>query len=282
MSIFIEGHESRSDKENLSMKWFRIIFGTKTKSGKLFDVILLWAILISVALVMVESVPSIRADHKQLLIYLEYFFTALFTLEYLLRIAVVRKPLKYITSFYGIIDLLSIIPSYLGIILTGGQHLMVIRMLRLLRVFRVLKLMRYLRELRSLGDSLMNSRRKIAVFLLSVFTLTVIFGTIMYMIESEKDGFTSIPRSIYWAIVTLTTVGYGDIAPQTVLGQLLASMIMLFGYAIIAVPTGLVTADLVKGKSHPAKKSDDCPRCGTGEHLEDSRFCRICGKKLVE
>ena len=128
----------------------------------------------------------------------------------------------------------------------------------------------------------MNSRRKIAVFLLSVFTLTVIFGTIMYMVESEKDGFTSIPRSIYWAIVTLTTVGYGDIAPQTVLGQLLASVIMLFGYAIIAVPTGLVTADLVKGKSHPAKKSDACPRCGANEHVEDSRFCRICGKKLVE
>ena len=261
------------------MGLFRIIFGTKTKFGKLFDVVLLWAILVSVLLVMAESVPSIRVNHHHALLYAEYFFTGLFTLEYLLRIIVVRHPLKYITSFYGIVDLLSILPSYFGLFVTGTHSLMVIRTLRLLRVFRVLKLMRYLRELRALGDSLVNSRRKIAVFLLSVFTLAVIFGTIMYMIESEEDGFTSIPRSIYWAIVTLTTVGYGDIAPQTVTGQFLASIIMLLGYAIIAVPTGLVTADLIKGGR--GSKKIACPRCGTKEHLKDARYCHTCGERLI-
>lgn len=280
MSIFIEGHESRSDKEgSTSIYLFRTIYGTGTKAGKRFDVILLWAILISVLLVMLESVPELHDRYLTELRYAEWFFTILFTIEYILRIAVVRNPLKYILSFYGLVDLISILPSYLGLFIVGSHSLMVVRTLRLLRVFRVLKLMRYVRELRSLGDAIVGSRRKIAVFLMSVLALTVIFGTLMYMVESKEAGFTSIPRSIYWAIVTLTTVGYGDIAPQTVIGQFLASVIMLFGYAIIAVPTGLVTAELIQEK-HDSSKTE-CSRCGAVLHSDDARYCRICGHKLV-
>lgn len=190
MSIFIEGHESRSDKEGgLSMTIFRIIFGTGSPKGRLFDIVLLWAIMISVLLVMLESVPSLQERFQTELRYAEWFFTILFTIEYVLRIIIVRRPLKYMLSFYGIVDLVSILPSYLGLIFVGTHSLMVIRTLRLLRVFRVLKLMRYVRELRSLGDALIGSKRKIAVFLMSVLALTVIFGTIMYMIESEGSGF---------------------------------------------------------------------------------------------
>jgi voltage-gated potassium channel len=280
MSIFIEGHESRSNEEKGISIWvFRTIFGTSTKAGKRFDVILLWAIVVSVMLVMLESVPSIHDRFLTELRYAEWFFTVLFTIEYALRIIVVRNPMRYILSFYGLVDLISILPSYMGLIITGSHSLMVVRTLRLLRVFRVLKLMRYVRELRSLGDAIVGSRRKIAVFLMSVLALTVIFGTVMYMIESKEAGFTSIPRSIYWAIVTLTTVGYGDIAPQTVAGQLLASIIMLLGYAIIAVPTGLVTAELINEKHE--NSSEICDRCGAQDHTDDARYCRRCGHRMV-
>lgn len=284
MSIFIEGHESRSDSENLSMKAFRVIFGTSTKAGKRFDVILLWAIILSVGMVMLESVSSIRDRFESELNIAEWFFTILFSLEYLMRIVLVKHPLKYMTSFYGIVDLLSIIPSYLAFLLPGGQSLRIVRMLRLLRVFRVLKLIRYVRELRALGDSLLASRQRIAVFLVSVFTLAVLFGTVMYIIEDEAGGFDSIPKSIYWAIVTLTTVGYGDISPQTGFGQFLASMIMLMGYAIIAVPTGLVTADFISRKQKMDEELEiletGCKRCGAIGHASDARYCRVCAERL--
>ena len=259
-------------------KIFIIIFGTDTHAGRNFDIALLYAILLSIVVVMLESVDHIHEEYGTILIVSEWIFTGLFTVEYLARIVSIRKPLYYAFSFYGIIDFLSVIPTYLALIFTGGQYLLVIRALRLLRVFRILKLTRYMGEATTLVAALKASRHKITVFLGAVFTIVVIMGTMMYMIEGGDNGFTSIPRSVYWAIVTLTTVGYGDIAPQTVLGQTLASVIMIMGYAIIAVPTGIVTAELTVAKNRQSKVK--CGKCGMENHAADALFCHKCGNQI--
>lgn len=266
------------ERSPLRRKLYLIVFGTSTRAGRLFDVALLWAILVSVLLVMLESVPSIRAHHGTALYVAELIFTGLFTVEYILRLWIAQRPRHYAMSFFGIVDLLSILPTFLSLAIGGAQSLMVIRVLRLVRVFRVLKLARFINEAGMLGRALVASRRKIMVFLLAVLTIVTIFGTVMYLVESPEAGFTSIPRSLYWTIVTLTTVGYGDIAPQTTLGQMIASMIMILGYAIIAVPTGIVGVEMAKGTA-PGK---ECLNCHATGHLGDARYCRRCGAELPE
>jgi voltage-gated potassium channel len=259
-------------------KLYEIIFEADTRTGKFFDVLLLFVILFSVVLVMLESVPSIAIKHLQTLHILEWIITAIFTLEYIIRIIIVRRPFRYIFSFYGIIDLLSVIPTYLSLLIVGSHSLVVIRMLRLVRIFRILKLTRYTAAGRSLGRAMWASREKISVFIFLVVILVVIIGTVMYMIEGVTHGFTSIPRSIYWAIVTLTTVGYGDISPETPIGQFLASIVMLLGYAIIAVPTGIVTSELIK--STTKQNTQVCQNCLCESHDEDAVFCKKCGVEL--
>lgn len=264
--------------KNRRDKLYEIIFEADTRSGKIFDVVLLFVILLSVLLVMLESVPSIRESYSQLLRTLEWGITVIFTIEYLLRIIIVKKAFKYIFSFYGIIDFLSVIPTYLGLFIVGSHSLVVIRILRLLRVFRILKLTRYTQAGRTLAKAMWASREKISVFIFFVLTIVVIVGTIMYLIEGEAHGFTSIPRSIYWSIVTLTTVGYGDISPETSLGQLLASVVMILGYAIIAVPTGIVTAEMMKSSTD--NNTQVCPGCLHDKHEDDAIFCKKCGTRL--
>lgn len=258
----------------------RIIFETDTKAGKYFDITLLWFIITSVIVVMLESVSSIKADFKQTLFILEWVFTGIFTLEYILRLYLSGRTWKYALSFFGLIDLLSILPSFLSFFIVGTQSLMVIRILRLLRVFRVLKLAHFLKQSTALVNALKASKQKITVFIFAVLSLTVLMGTFMYLIEGGENGFTSIPRSVYWAIVTLTTVGYGDIAPQTVVGQAFAAIIMILGYGIIAVPTGIVGAEISK-EEHKFKANKSCPDCGWDKHEDDAVFCRKCGGKLV-
>ncbi|MFW5656216.1 MAG: ion transporter [Bacteroidota bacterium] len=256
-----------------------IIFEADTRTGKVFDIILLILILMSVAAVLLESVPSINPVYYRQLRLLEWFITIVFTIEYFLRIWIVNKPKKYMTSFFGIIDFLSILPTYIGLLITGTQSLLVIRALRLLRVFRVLKITRYTSEGGILMEALKASRVKISVFLFAVLTLILIIGTIMYLIEGAEHGFVSIPKSIYWAVVTLTTVGYGDITPQTALGQFLSAAVMILGYAIIAVPTGIVSMEI----SSAAKKQRNtqvCQTCLAKDHDNDARFCKHCGSPL--
>jgi voltage-gated potassium channel len=255
-----------------------IIFEADTTKGKLFDVLLLVVILISVVLVMLESVPSIRDNYQRFLKISEWGITIIFTLEYILRVLIVKKPWRYVFSFYGIIDLLSVVPTYLGLIIVGSHNLMVIRVLRLLRVFRILKLTRYTEAGRTLARAIWASREKISVFIFFVIILVIIVGTIMYLVEGEEHGFNSIPHGIYWAIVTLTTVGYGDISPQTSLGQFFASMVMIMGYAIIAVPTGIVTAEII----NPSEKRNTqvCPNCLHDKHDDDAKYCKKCGAEM--
>ncbi len=259
-------------------KLYEIIFEADTPAGKLFDVVLLIIILVSVVLVLLESVPSIRLNYQPTLRILEWIITIIFTIEYMLRVAIIKKPFSYIFSFYGIIDFLAVIPTYLSLVIVGSHSLVVIRMLRLLRVFRILKLTRYTDAGRSLGRAMWASREKISVFIFFVVTLVVIIGTIMYMVEGETHGFTSIPQSIYWAVVTLTTVGYGDISPATPLGQFLASIVMILGYAIIAVPTGIVTAEMIKPSI--TGNTQVCPNCLHDKHDDDAVFCKKCGTQL--
>lgn len=267
---------------NIRRKIFRVIFGVDTPAGKAFDIVLLWAIVISVLLVMLESVPSIRANWGKELIIAEWFFTILFSIEYLLRLISAPNKMRYVLSFYGVIDLLSILPTFLGLFLVGAHGLMVIRMLRLLRIFRIFKLVRFLKAAQTLSSALRASRPKIMVFLLGVLGVVIIMGTIMYLVESEYNtDFTSIPRSIYWAIVTLTTVGYGNIVPQTVLGQIIASIIMLTGYAIIAVPTGIITAEAMKAQDTMHRNIQRvCSECRNKVHDQDASYCKNCGNKL--
>lgn len=259
-------------------KIYEIIFEADTPAGKYFDISLLIIILISVALVILESVPSILKNNESVLKILEWLITIIFTVEYILRVGIVKKPFKYIFSFYGIIDFLSVIPTYLSFIIIGSHSLVVIRILRLLRVFRILKLTRYTHAGRSLAKALWASREKISVFIFFVIILVIIVGTFMYIVEGPKHGFTSIPRGIYWAIVTLTTVGYGDISPETPIGQFLASIVMIMGYAIIAVPTGIVTAEII----NPSTKQNTqvCPQCLCPTHDDDAVFCKKCGSKI--
>ena len=263
----------------LRARLHQIIFEADTHEGRLFDLLLLVAIVSSVAVVLLESVASVRARVGPTLRGLEWGFTILFTIEYLLRLASVGRPLRYARSALGIIDLLAILPSYIGLLFPGGQSLLVIRLLRLLRVFRVLKLAEYLRESRTLVQAMRASGRKIAVFLLAVITIVVVVGTLMYVIEGERHGFTNIPISIYWAVVTLTTVGYGDLAPATTMGRALAVVLMLTGYGIIAVPTGIVTAELTRAVAQPIS-TQACPSCGAGGHESDAVYCRRCGNRL--
>jgi len=259
------------------------MFGTDTPTGKAFDVVLLYMIIISVLLVTMESVSSIRDLIPKFFLSAEWFFTIIFTLEYLLRIYSAPRPWKYITSFLGIIDLLAILPTYLGVFFDHTHFLLTIRALRLLRMFRIFKLSRYMKEASILIKAFQSSRRKIIVFFGAVLTLVLIQGSFLYLIEGEDNGFTSIPQSIYWAIVTITTVGYGDIAPATVLGKIIASVVMLTGYSIIAVPTGIITVEIGKavkgGKMASGRK---CKGCGSTRHDEDANHCKICGSPLPE
>ena len=256
-----------------------VIFEADTKAGRAFDVALLWCIVLSVLAVLLESVPTVRAGYAAPLRGVEWAFTILFTVEYLLRLVSVGRPSRYAVSFFGVVDLLAIAPTYLSVLLPGAQTLLVIRALRLLRVFRVLKLAQFLNEARVLAQALRASRHKITVFLGTVLTLVLIVGTLMYLIEGEDNGFDSIPRGIYWAIVTLTTVGYGDIAPSTVLGQMLASVVMILGYSIIAVPTGIVTVELSRATQR-AVSTQACPQCSAEGHDPDAQHCKYCGARL--
>jgi len=258
-------------------KLHEVIFEADTPMGKLFDVILLIAILLSVGLVMLESVPEIGLKFATSLRIAEYVFTALFTIEYVLRVICVKKKMKYVFSFYGIVDLLSILPTFLEMLLPGVGSMRVIRIFRLLRVLRVLKLVGFLKEAGVLRTALWASRRKILVFMGTVMVLVTIMGTMVYLVEDSAAGFTSIPRSIYWAIVTVTTVGYGDIAPVTVLGQTLASIIMLIGYAIIAVPTGIIGAEIMKATN---TNTQACSNCNYDTHEDGAGYCNRCGEVL--
>lgn len=269
-------------KKTWRSRLHEIIYEADTPAGKLFDVILLIVIIASIILVMAESVQSIDAKYHTFLNVSEWIITILFTIEYIARIISVKKPIKYITSFYGVIDLLSTIPKYLSIIFAGTHTLVALRALRLLRVFRILKLARYIGESTNLVRALKASRAKIMVFLSFVLILCIILGTLLYLIESEQDsGFTSIPRSVYWAIVTLTTVGYGDIAPVTPLGQFIAAIVMLLGYAIIAIPTGIVSAEMTKvNKRKVQTNTQACPHCIAENHRDNAEYCYNCGNVL--
>ena len=257
-----------------------IIFEADTPAGKAFDVILIISIMLSVLVVMADSVHGVQAQFGRVLYVLEWVFTVLFTVEYVFRLLCVGKPLRYAASFFGIVDLLAILPTYLGVFIPGSHYLTVIRILRLLRIFRVLKLAQYVGEANVLMRALASSRRKITVFLFAVATLVVILGSAMYVIEGEKNGFVSIPAGIYWAIVTLTTVGYGDISPKTAPGQALAALVMILGYAIIAVPTGIVSAELVKGPEYKEIGAQACPQCSREGHDPDADYCKYCGAHL--
>lgn len=266
-------------KETLRERIYRIIFGTDTPAGKLFDVLLIYTILLSVAALMIDSVEMVNQRYAPYLTAIEWFFTLLFTIEYGARIYSSPNRWQYIKSAYGIVDLLSILPSYLGLYFTDITYLLVIRLLRVLRIFRVLKLIHYLDEANVLIRSLFQARRKISVFFFVVIVFATIFGSIMYVVEGPANGFTSIPRSIYWTIVTITTVGYGDITPQTPLGQVVASLAMLTGYSIIAVPTGIVTAELAR-EMRRDELLVKCPNCGKKGHEREADYCSRCGSEL--
>ena len=257
-----------------------IIYETDTRGGKIFDLVLLILILSSVVLVALESVDWINEKYHNQLKMAEWIITIVFSVEYVLRIISVKKPFKYIFSFYGIIDFISTIPMYISLFFVGIQSLLALRALRLLRVFRILKLTHFVGESNSMVKALVRSKTKILVFMFSVVVLCVIFGTIMYMVEDDKSGFTSIPHSIYWCIVTLTTVGYGDIAPSSPLGQFIASVIMVLGYGIIAVPTGIVSAEFTSQAFNLDHNTQACPHCMTTEHKDKAKYCHQCGEIL--
>ncbi|MGB1243100.1 MAG: ion transporter, partial [Chitinophagales bacterium] len=284
---------------------YRIIFGTETPTGKAFDIGLLVLIVLSIILVMLESVEDLNRKYHHIFVVFEWFLTIIFTIEYCVRLYIVRRPLKYMTSFFGIVDFLAILPSYLSLILVGAHYFLVVRALRLLRIFRVFKLGRYLGESQTLIRALLASRVKITVFLMAVLNAVIVIGAIMYLVEGNANsGFDSIPRSVYWAIVTITTVGYGDIAPATTLGQFLAAALMVLGYAIIAVPTGIVSVELAQAqeevkeelkeemhelteaienislKPTVAKSSILCSNCEHSGHDVDAEYCKYCGEVL--
>lgn len=263
----------------LRQRLHQVIFLSDTRAGRLFDLAVITAILISVVAVLLDSIAEVHALHGQQLAWIEWGFTLLFTVEYALRIYSAPQRSRYLFSFFGIVDLLALIPTYLTLVVAGSHYLIVIRLLRVLRIFRVLRLMRYLQEANIIGNALWNARRKIAVFLATVVVLMVIFGSLMFVVEGPANGFTSIPRSIYWAAVTITTVGYGDIAPKTALGQALAAITMLIGYAIIAVPTGIVGAEMIRANSRQRRRRS-CPGCGQRGHDGDATYCKYCGEQL--
>lgn len=256
-----------------------IIFGLETPAARNYDKVLILLILASVIAVMLESVSHFAKETRDLLRTAEWVFTLIFTLDYAGRILGARRPLNYVLSFYGLIDLITILPSYLSLIFPGSQYLLMVRALRLLRIFRVFKLMRYSDQGGFIVQALVSSREKIIVFFVSVLTLVTVFGTVVYIIEGPANGFTSIPTSIYWAVVTVTTVGYGDISPKTPLGKLVATLAMLLGYAIIAVPTGIVSAGIQEAKAAQHRKAQ-CLRCGLETHDIEARYCKRCGERL--
>ncbi|MGV6807119.1 MAG: ion transporter [bacterium] len=269
-------HPGSTLKQNL----YTVIFGTETRAGRLFDLVLLYCILLSVLAVVIESIASLRQQFGVFLDAVEWAFTLAFTVEYAARIYCSPDRKRYVFSFFGIVDLVSIIPSYLALFVSGASYLLIIRLVRVLRIFRILKMARYLMDADLLMRSIWQSRRKIAVFFLSVLVLSTLFGSLMYAVEGPSNGFTSIPVSIYWTIVTITTVGYGDITPHTVLGQVIASLAMLTGYSIIAIPTGIITAELAneirRDKAHVL-----CGSCGRAGHDRDASHCKWCGVVLA-
>lgn len=270
--------KNENQKSSWKFKLHEIIYEADTPAGKLFDVVLLLAIVFSILLVMLESIESFDKKYHAFLDISEWIITILFSIEYVLRIVSIKKPSKYIFSFYGIIDLLSTLPKYLSFFIVGSHQLIAFRALRLLRVFRILKLSRYIGASNNLKLALKASKAKIAVFIFFILIMCIILGTLMYMIEGAEHGFTSIPRSVYWAIVTLTTVGFGDIAPQTPLGQLMASIIMILGYGIIAIPTGIVSSEMTKTSLDI--NTQTCPNCAAEKHKDNAEFCYNCGSKL--
>ncbi|WP_316805417.1 ion transporter [Pedobacter nototheniae] len=269
-----------SKDKDWRFKLHEVIYESNTPAGKAFDVGLLIAILASIVVVMLDSVVHIHQQYGRLFSHLEWIFSILFTIEYILRLVCIRKPLKYVLSPLGIIDLIALIPSYLSIFFVGAQSLLVFRALRLLRVFRIFKLGHFLTEINFLTQALKGSVRKISIFLLTVLTLTVILGSIMYLVEKRENGFSNIPESVYWAIVTITTVGYGDISPVTPTGKFVASVVMLIGYAIIAVPTGILTHDLAMASRQKKELPESCPSCSREGHDTDAEFCKYCGAPL--
>jgi voltage-gated potassium channel len=260
-------------------RWFHIIFGHDDAAGRRFDVLLIIAILGSIAVAVFDTVADIHARYGAIFYALEWLFTLVFTLEYITRVVVVDRPWRYIRSFYGIVDVLAVLPTWISLVAAGSQYLLVVRALRILRIFRILKLTRYVGEADLLWLTLIRARRKVLIFFSTILTLVLIFGALMYLIEGPQDGFTSIPTSMYWAIVTMTTVGFGDITPKTTLGKLLTSLIILIGYSIIAVPTGIFTAELAAGM-RAKRKYHPCPHCGQVEHDGDAAYCRMCGTAL--
>jgi voltage-gated potassium channel len=272
--------ESKNQLKGFRRRLHEIIFESDTMAGRLFDTILLICILTSVLIVILESVQGINTYFGETLRILEWFFTIVFTIEYVARVFTVLNRRKYVFSFFGIVDFLSILPNYLALFYVGAHSLMVIRSIRLLRIFRILKLPRYMGEGQNLVLALKASQHKITIFILTVLTAVIIFGTIMFLVEGPENGFTSIPKSIYWAIVTMTTVGYGDMSPHTPLGQTIASVIMILGYGIIAVPTGIVSAEMVQLKGREKLSGQVCPNCSKEGHDVDAVHCKFCGNHL--
>ena len=257
-----------------------VIFESNTPAGKTFDVALLICILCSIVVVILDSVPSYHVAYGKKFLIIEWCFTILFTIEYILRLASVKWPIRYALGFLGLIDLLAIIPMYLSIFYTGAQSLLVLRALRLLRIFRIFKLTHFITEMSFLGAALKAGLKKISIFMMVVLALVIILGSIMYLVEDQSNGFNTIPESIYWAIVTITTVGYGDIAPVSPAGKFIASVIMLIGYGIIAVPTGIITTEIALRSRSAKTNQQACPGCGKDGHDQNAEYCKFCGEKL--
>ena len=275
----MEGKSQSTSLRPWQRQLHTVIFEADTPAGRFFDVALILCILASVLVVMLDSVSWINARYGRLLLAAEWFFTIIFTIEYVLRLACIGRPSAYAGSFFGVVDLLAVLPTYISVVLPSSRYLLVIRLLRVLRIFRVLKFVQFVSEASQLRRALIASRRKISVFLFAVLTVVVILGSFMYVLEGEQHGFTSIPKSVYWAIVTLTTVGYGDISPQTEAGQALAALIMILGYSIIAVPTGIVSVEMAQVYSGKLT-TQACPRCSREGHDFDATFCKYCGESL--
>jgi len=273
---------SEDIKEESASGWrgslHTIVFESETTAGRIFDISVICLILLSVAAVMLESIREVRDVYGYELNVAEWFFTVLFTFEYILRLMSVRRPLRYALSFYGLVDLIAVVPTYLGLLLPGTQFFLTVRILRLLRIFRILKLAEYTSASRIITSALAASRKKILVFLVGVITIVTVVGSLMYVVEGEENGFINIPTGIYWAVVTLTTVGYGDLSPQTALGKAFASLVMILGYGIIAVPTGIVTAEFTRA-ARPVS-THVCPECHAEPHELDAIHCKYCGSRL--
>lgn len=274
-----EENNAVKPRKLLRSRLHEIVYEADTTAGKFFDVLVLVAIVVSVIVVMLESITELQQKYGTLFYVIEWALTILFTIEYLIRIWVIQKPSKYIFSFFGLIDFFAILPTYLSLFVAGSQHLLVIRSLRLLRIFRIFKLSRYVSESQILVAALIASRTKIIIFIFTILMLICIIGSLMYLVEGEEHGFTSIPTSIYWAIVTMTTVGYGDITPGTSLGKFLSSIIMILGYGILAVPTGIVGSELFHAKQMQTN-TQSCPSCNCSNHDDDAVYCKYCGENL--